>query len=253
MQQIHSILRSICSFLPNVSFLTPFITWLQERDLRFWAMLLMALTCVMWITVSDLFDEKDKNTSSNTNSRKSEKSVKREEENLLSFSSQTKSSNEKRGSVVDFASQMASQAATETSSNSSPSSPASPSTPNPTLRGVKSPLVASPGSVGSVGLTPPPRKGPTTPFTEPQSREAKHAKIKADSITDPFVLIGWQINVINNNNTGPNGIGVVKSINRRLARTTRYEVLFPSTNETEWIKLKRGPKGYIDYDLVQKL
>jgi len=159
MQQIHSILRSICSFLPNVSFLTPFITWLQERDLRFWAMLLMALTCVMWITVSDLFDEKDKNTSSNTNSRKSEKSVKREEENLLSFSSQTKSSNEKRGSVVDFASQMASQAATETSSNSSPSSPASPSTPNPTLRGVKSPLVASPGSVGSVGLTPPPRKG----------------------------------------------------------------------------------------------
>jgi hypothetical protein len=136
------------------------------------------------------------------------------------------------------------------------------SNPTPTIRTpkgkgnntsiFKSPIATSPESVGSDGLTPPPsNRGSPFPdsglLSPQQSREAKHAKLKFTSIQDPYCLIGWQINV------NSSGVGVIKSLDRRLMRTTRFEVLYPSSGKTEMVKLKRGPKGYVDYELIQKL
>jgi len=126
------------------------------------------------------------------------------------------------------------------------------------------PDIDSPASVGSAGLTPPPRSNSPAPEMSIANSIPNFNRLTiTKSITHPEVLVGWQIRIgINGNDkdvTDPGNVGVIKSMQRRAMRTTKYEVSFASRDEndlrghTNFLKLKRGPKGYVDFELLQKM
>ena len=70
--------------------------------------------------------------------------------------------------------------------------------------------------------------------------------IKNQSVNNPSMLIGWQINIKGR------GVGLILDIKKSLGRTTKYEVQFED-GTIKLLKLKRSSKkGDVPFSLIMK-
>lgn len=70
--------------------------------------------------------------------------------------------------------------------------------------------------------------------------------IISQSVNNPSMLIGWQINIKGR------GVGLILDIKKSLGRTTKYEVQFED-GTVKLLKLKRSSKkGDIPFSLIMK-
>ena len=70
--------------------------------------------------------------------------------------------------------------------------------------------------------------------------------IKSQSVDNPSLLIGWQINIIGR------GVGLILDIKKSLGRTTKYEVQFED-GSVKLLNLKRSrKKGDVPFSLIMK-